>query len=90
MALKCDLREEQEDEDEQEQQQEKEGRATEHNPQNNNATAEKPRQIVGYQEGLAMAKRIGALRYLGMSKRRFFSLRFVFHLVSYFSSPDIQ
>lgn len=49
VALKCDLREEQEKDDE---------------GHEENADAP-PKQIIQYQEGLEVARKIGALRYLG-------------------------
>lgn len=58
-ALKCDLREEQEKEDD-----------DDDTAANNNTTAADPatsaRNMIQYNEGLEVARRIGALRYLGM------------------------
>lgn len=51
VALKCDLREEQEKDDDGGEQEQGE--------------ASQPKQIITYQEGLEVAKKISALRYLG-------------------------
>jgi Rho family, other len=50
VALKCDLREEHEKDDD----------------GNNDGTGAAHKPIIQYQEGLEVARRIGALRYLGM------------------------
>ena len=50
VALKCDLREEHEKDDD-------------GHDGNTDAT---PKQVIQYQEGLEVARKIGALRYLGM------------------------
>jgi Rho family protein len=59
VALKCDLREEVADE-----KGENAAAGTESSSQ------AQPKRIITYAEGLAVAKRIGALRYLGTAKRR--------------------
>lgn len=51
VALKCDLREEHEKDEDGQEDQ----------------TETPPKQVIQYQEGLEVARKIGALRYLGMS-----------------------
>lgn len=50
VALKCDLREEHEKDDD----------------GHDESTDAQPKQVIQYQEGLEVARKIGALRYLGM------------------------
>ncbi len=50
VALKCDLREEHEKDDE---------------GPDDGGTEAAPKQVIEYQEGLEVARKIGALRYLG-------------------------
>lgn len=49
VALKCDLREEHEKDDD----------------GHDDSTGAPPKQVISYQEGLEVARKIGALRYLG-------------------------
>ncbi|KAI5951536.1 RHO3 [Candida jiufengensis] len=64
VALKCDLRS---DEDLENQQQQQQNLYNNNNPYASNS---QPKKLITYDEGLAVAKRVGALRYLECSAKK--------------------